>query len=142
MFLLDTDHISVLQRRSGADFVRLKMRMSRRHPTQIYVPIISFHEQMIGWHGYIQRATTARDVAFGYEMLDRALGDFAGRQIATFDAAAAAEFESLRAQRVRIGTMDLRIGAIALTRRFTLLSRNLVDFQKMPGLVVEDWTRA
>jgi tRNA(fMet)-specific endonuclease VapC len=36
--------------------------------------------------------------------------------------------------------MDLRIAAIALTRQFTVLSRNLVDFQKVPGLLVEDWT--
>lgn len=28
-----------------------------------------------------------------------------------------------------------------LVHRYTLLSRNLVDFQKVPGLVIEDWTR-
>ena len=43
-------------------------------------------------------------------------------------------------QRVRIGTMDLKIAAIVLAHDATLLSRNLSDFRKVPGLKVEDWT--
>lgn len=42
--------------------------------------------------------------------------------------------------RPRIGTMDLKIAAIALANDATLLSRNLRDFGKVPGLRVEDWT--
>jgi tRNA(fMet)-specific endonuclease VapC len=45
----------------------------------------------------------------------------------------------LHFQRVRIGTMDLRIASLALTHETLLLSRNLVDFQKVPGLRVENW---
>ncbi len=37
--------------------------------------------------------------------------------------------------------MDLRIASIALTTDSTLVSRNLRDFKKVPGLVVEDWTQ-
>ena len=68
------------------------------------------------------------------------LRDFSASQVLPFDDAAAATFESLRSQRVRIGTMDLRIAAIALSRKLTVLTRNVADFQKVPGLQVEDWT--
>ena len=61
-------------------------------------------------------------------------------QIASFDQAAADCFDDLRRQRVRIGTMDLRIAAIAITRDWTLLTRNAADFAKVPGLLFEDWT--
>jgi tRNA(fMet)-specific endonuclease VapC len=35
--------------------------------------------------------------------------------------------------------MDLRIAAIALAHDALLLSRNLKDFRKVPGLCVDDW---
>lgn len=57
-----------------------------------------------------------------------------------FDAPAAAVFDGLRAQRVRIATMDLRIASIALSRGLILLTRNVSDFSKVPGLVTENWT--
>jgi tRNA(fMet)-specific endonuclease VapC len=48
-------------------------------------------------------------------------------------------FDSLRAQRVRIGAFDLRIAAIALSHNLIVISRNLTDFRQVPGLQVEDW---
>jgi tRNA(fMet)-specific endonuclease VapC len=68
------------------------------------------------------------------------LTDFAALQVLPFDDAAADTFENLRGNAVRIGTMDLRIAATALSRNLTVLTRNLVDFKKVPGLHVEDWT--
>jgi tRNA(fMet)-specific endonuclease VapC len=57
-----------------------------------------------------------------------------------FDERAADEYERLRKARIRIGSMDLKIAAIALASDATLLSRNLSDFSKVPGLRVEDWS--
>ena len=57
-----------------------------------------------------------------------------------FDAAAVSEFKRLKAAKVNIGTMDLRIASIVLANSATLVSMNLRDYQKVPGLQVEDWT--
>ena len=35
--------------------------------------------------------------------------------------------------------MDLRIASIAIANDATLLSRNLKDFSRVPGLRVENW---
>lgn len=59
-----------------------------------------------------------------------------------FDEPAAAQFGQLRRARIRLGSMDLKIAAIALSQEALLLSRNLRDFQRVPGLRVEDWTQA
>jgi tRNA(fMet)-specific endonuclease VapC len=50
-------------------------------------------------------------------------------------------FAQLRRQKIRIGSQDLKIAAIAMTENALLLSANLRDFQKVPGLRVENWLR-
>ncbi len=74
-------------------------------------------------------------------MLERIILRFGDMQVLPFDHAAAAQFESLKKERIRIGTMDLRIASIALANNMTLLTRNTVDFERVLGLRFEDWTR-
>jgi tRNA(fMet)-specific endonuclease VapC len=140
MYLFDTDHISIIQRRTQPEFGRLTQRTNQHPPTAFYFPIISFHEQTLGANAYIQRARTVADVVRGYGMFQQILADFAGAQVLPFDPAAAAAFDTLRSQQVRIATMDLRIAAVALANGKTLLTRNRRDFQQVPGLNLEDWT--
>jgi len=102
--------------------------------------IISFHEQMLGCHTYISRARSSSEVARGYGMLARILRDFATVPVVPFDTVAAAVFDGLLAQRVRVATMDLRIASIALSQGMVLVTRNVGDFGKVPGLPIEDWT--
>ena len=64
------------------------------------------------------------------------LGDLT---ILPFDREAANIFHRLRPLHRRTGTMDLKIAAICIAHDATLLTRNLVDFEKVPGLRVENW---
>jgi tRNA(fMet)-specific endonuclease VapC len=57
-----------------------------------------------------------------------------------FDETAANIFDELRAQKIRIGTNDLAIAAITLSVSGILITRNIVDFQRVPNLSLEDWT--
>jgi tRNA(fMet)-specific endonuclease VapC len=140
MFLLDTDHISILQRKRSPDFHRLHERMSRHEPSEFWVSIISFHEQLLGWSAYLNQARQSEGAGRAYQMFEQILLDFAVSQVAPFDTASSKVFDQLRQKSVRIATMDLRIAAICLSRKFVLLTRNAVDFRKVPGLVIEDWT--
>lgn len=139
-FLLDTDHISFLQRRSSSEFTNLIARIAQHSPADFALSVVSFHEQVLGAHSFINRARTPADVIRGYTLLLETLQGFSTAPVLAFDAEATALFNELRVQRVRVSTMDLRIAAIALSRNLVLLTRNLGDFEKVPGLVTEDWT--
>jgi len=139
-FLLDTDHISILQRQSGPEYPVLMAHIAQVPRSDLAFCIVSFHEQVIGCHSYIIQAKTAADVIRGYKMFDRVLSAFAAALVLPFDAKASSAFDGLAAQRLRIATMDLRIAAIALSETLTLVTRNSRDFGKVPGLILEDWT--
>jgi tRNA(fMet)-specific endonuclease VapC len=101
---------------------------------------VSFHEQVIGAHDFINRAQGNEDLRRGYVMLGQVLEGFSDATVLPFDEAAIALFDELRAERVRISTMDLRIATIALSRGLILLTRNAKDFRKVPNLEIQDWT--
>ena len=52
---------------------------------------------------------------------------------------AVAMHNQLKAARIRVATMDLRIASIVIANDATLLSRNLKDFTRVPGLRVQNW---
>lgn len=140
MYVLDTDHLGILQRRTAKEHTALLTRMAQHPADGFFVSIISFQEQFNGWNAFIQRARTIDELARGYGMFASLLLDFGRMNVLPFDAPAAEQFSQFRKLGVRIGTMDLRIGAIASVHGFTVLTRNTVDFERIPGLRIEDWT--
>lgn len=95
---------------------------------------------MRGWLTWIAQARSLIQQIERYAMLKRMILSYAEISLLDFNREAADEFSRLQKQRIRIGTMDLKIAAIALSHNATLLSRNLKDFSKVPGLQVEDWS--
>lgn len=139
-FILDTDHLSVLQRRTEPEFSRLTARLSQYSPDLIFITIISFQEQFQGWMAYINQAKSAEKIVTAYLKLESLIQLFSVSQILSFDLKAYQITEDLRRRHIRLGTMDLRIASIALSNNAVLLTRNLSDFSKIPDLEIQDWT--
>jgi tRNA(fMet)-specific endonuclease VapC len=59
--------------------------------------------------------------------------------IVSFDDSAAREFDRLRQVYRKVGHADLMIASITLSRRATLVTRNLRHFRQMAGLSVVNW---
>ena len=137
--ILDTDHLTILQQR-GSESERLASRLDRLPRNDVATSIVSFQEQMQGWMAVLNEARDAEEIVQAYAKLDEARRGFQRMNVLLFAEAAQQCFTSLRKQCRRLGTLDLRIAAIALTTDSTLLSRNLRDFRQVPGLRVEDWT--
>ena len=141
MYILDTDLISLLESVSySPEAQRLRFRLSGLKPEERITTIITFEEQMRGWLAFLaQKRTRAQHIA-AYDRLQGVLIRYQKFTVLPFDDNAADEFERLQKQRIRIGTMDLKIAAIALANDATLLTRNLTDFSRVPKLHIEDWS--
>jgi tRNA(fMet)-specific endonuclease VapC len=139
-YLLDTDHLSVLQRQAGKDYNNLSARITQYPISDFAVSTVTFHEQVLGSHAYINRARNLNDVVKGYEMMARIISDFKVLPLISFNTGAATTFDQLQSQRIQLAKMDARIAAIALFHGLVLLTRNDRDFGKVSGLLIEDWT--
>ena len=139
MHLLDTDHMSILERTSP-ESVTLKRRLRTVAPDDLATSIVSYEEQMRGWLARIAQAKAVEEQLHGYQRLKQQRRNDCLVAIVDYDDRCAAEFERLRKAGVRIGTMDLKIAATTLAYNAILLTRNRRDFEKVPGLRFEDWT--
>ncbi|AFY47072.1 putative nucleic acid-binding protein, contains PIN domain [Nostoc sp. PCC 7524] len=139
MYLLDTDHISVLER-GGASAQPLLAKIARINPNEVATTIITYEEQMRGWLTYIAKADSIERQIAAYRKLENQLVNYRAIVVVSFDERAGQIFQNLRTSYPRLGSMDLKIAAIAFANQATLLTRNLKDFGQIENLQVEDWT--
>lgn len=139
MVVLDTDVLTLHQRKQGDRYARLEARLAVS-TEEVYVTIISFEEQMRGWLAASAKARTPEQYAAAMRRLNDMRLDFEDRAVLLFDDSAVGEFNRLKQLKIRISTMDLRIASIVLANAATLITMNLRDYQQVPGLRVEDWT--
>ncbi|MBD2606388.1 type II toxin-antitoxin system VapC family toxin [Scytonema hofmannii FACHB-248] len=75
-----------------------------------------------------------------YAKLQDTLDDFKSINVLDFTHDADTCYKDLVRQKIRVGTRDLRIAAIALSVNGIVVTRNHKDFTKIPNLTIEDWT--
>jgi tRNA(fMet)-specific endonuclease VapC len=137
MIFLDTDHLSVVVNRRAAGHASLMDRLDNARDS-LSVPVICVEEQCKGWLAKIHHTRDVHQQILAYEHLKLLFHFFRKWEIRSFDTAAASAFNELRRQKIRIGSQDLKIAGMTLTSHALLLSANLRDFQKVPGLRVEN----
>src|SRR6476660_1345236 len=99
--LLDTDHISLL-RRGGANALRVEMRLRAVPEEEIVTCIVVYEEQMRGWMAEIARMQTGTRLIVPYDSLATTLSIYCAMTVLPFDERAAAHFDDLKRQRIRI----------------------------------------
>ena len=139
LFILDTDHITLLQ----YGHPTLLNRLSVVSPENIAVTIISAAEQLKGRLAQVNRAKTVTEVVYAFARFQEALNFYLTVPILPYDEPAAAQFTRFRKiSKNRPGTQDLRIASIALSREATLVTRNQRDFEVISDLSIDDWSRS
>jgi len=137
-YLLDTDHIPLVHRK-GEGGRHIEERLANVPTDSVFVSIISYEEQTRGWCAELAGRRSFGQQEAIYSELARMLDLYCATPILHFDSASVSEFHRLWLLRLRVGTMDLKIAAIALANDAVLLTRNSSDFSRVPGLRIEDW---
>jgi tRNA(fMet)-specific endonuclease VapC len=135
--VLDTDHFSELVRGSFAGG-HLQQQIEAQQ-AQVFVTVITAQETFEGWFALINRQKAGMAQTAAYAQFLKSLETLVKFAILPFDEDAARVFERLQERRIRIGTMDLKLASICLAHEATLLTRNHVDFSKVPDLRADNW---
>jgi tRNA(fMet)-specific endonuclease VapC len=133
-YILDTDHVTLHQRNHPQVIVRVQRVASEGLATTI----VTVEEQMRGRLAQLRQPKA--NLPPIYNQLRATVDYFCGLTILSFDTEAQQQFQNLRSQKIRIGTLDLRIAAIALAQGAVVVTRNKRDFERVPGLTCEDWS--
>lgn len=141
MIILDTDCLSLLDREKIIEPSLLRQNLQKYQPDDIFTTIITFEEQMRGWLSFLAKSKTLEQEIYAYQKLHRFLESYRDTSVLDFDEKSAAVFQDLKSRKIRIGTMDLKIAAIAISQNAVLVSRNLADFSQVSDLSVQDWTK-
>jgi tRNA(fMet)-specific endonuclease VapC len=135
IYLLDTDHLTLIQRAEP----KVSARYLATPRDERVACVISFQEQIRGRLAVINKLTDPDQLSKAYRLLREIQSFYCGLRMLDYDKVASANFELLRKAHRRQGTMDLRIAAIALSQDATLVTRNTQDFIDIENLKLENW---
>ena len=131
-YMLETSACVELIRRRPK---RLMRRMANLPAAEFGISAITLAEFQ---YGAEKSARSAQE----YEALEEFLMPLT---ILDFDADATIAYGKIRARLESMGTpigsLDTLIAAHAVSRNLVLLTRNLREFKRVPGLKAEDWTK-
>lgn len=129
-YMLDTDTCIRAMRANATSCIAGRFN---RHAEQICISSIVLAELHYG-------AENSQRVADNLSELEQFVARL--QRVLDFDAAAAADFGRIRAalRRAPIGPFDTLIAAHALSRDLIVITGNIGEFGRVPGLGVEDWS--
>lgn len=135
-FLLDTDHLSLQQRGQP----HLAKRLAEHPSEEVATSVITMEEMIRGRLAILSRRSEGEKRILAYRRFQDTVRLFCTVPTVAFDPRSEQRFQELKALRLKVGTQDLRIAAIALANGLVILTRNVKDFGQVPGLMIEDWT--
>ncbi len=138
-YVLDTDIVSALQNKHP----HVVARVANLPRSELFFTIVSFEEQCSGRLNVLNRPLNAVKLVEAYDRLRETLLFYTIVTVLPYDDAAARIEADLRVLLRRMGTKDRRIAAITLSHGYTLVTRNTIDFEAVPGLApLENWVDA
>ena len=135
-YLLDTDHLTLHEQGFGP----LREKLAAHSAATLGISVVSAEESLRGRLAVLSRRLTGEVRVRAYAKLAETIRFLNSINVQPFDQSCEAQFQSLLARRIRVGTRDLKIAATALAGKLTVVTRNRRDFEQIPGLAIVDWS--
>lgn len=135
IYIFDTDHLSLYGRANPYLIAKLQSTQ-----IQLNTTVINVEEQLRGRLAQISEIKDGENQSAAYQLLTDTILMLSDFDVLQYDAKAREIYQSLKAQRIRVGTQDMRIASIVIAYNGILLTRNRRDFEKIANLMIEDWT--
>jgi tRNA(fMet)-specific endonuclease VapC len=134
IYIFDTDHLSLYGRSHPSLIAKLNSSQ-----ISLVTTAVNAEEQV---RGRLAQVSVAKDSSqlIAYQLFIETLALLSDFQILPYSEQSYEIYQSLKAQKIRVGTQDLKIASIAISYDAILLTRNLQDFEKIPGLIVQNWS--
>jgi tRNA(fMet)-specific endonuclease VapC len=135
-FLLDTDHVTLFD----LGHPPLGARLKSQPADAVGVSAVSVEEYLRGRLAAVAAARDGPTRILHYGHLLTSVRLFQQFPLVPYDQGGENHFQHLRPLRLKVGTQDLKIAALALANNLVLLTRNRRDFGRIPGLRIDDWS--
>jgi tRNA(fMet)-specific endonuclease VapC len=135
LYILDTD-VLTLYAHGDANVTR---QVFAHATDELAIAVISAQEMIEGWLGFIKRQTQPDRIARGYYEFARTVTFLGSFTILPYRETTMSSFQNLRSLRLNVGNNDLRIAAIVLEHGAVVVTRNVRDFGRIPGVTAENW---
>ena len=135
MYILDTNTIKAILRNPTPYLLR---RITSTQYELLYISVVVAHEMIRGVIAELSKNERTPLVTRHYEFLRNVIGDVNRFQILPYDDKAERIFQEFPPAVKRVGLRDCRVAASALSRDFTVITRNIGDFEQT-GARCENW---
>ncbi len=139
MYLLDVD---TLERVFRGD-TSVTERLTKTPPEQVSVSTLTAEEMLAGTLSEINKSReqgASRNIEVPSRYLVRLVSRLCAFNVLPYTNAAEALYRSYPAAVKRIGKMDCRLAAHATISGFIVVTCNTADFERIPGVNIEDWS--
>ena len=135
LYILDTDHLSLYGRNHPTIIAKLLSNQ-----VQLTTTAINVEEQLRGRLAQVAEAKNTNNLSNAYQRLTETVLLLSEFNTLQYDTTSSEIYQKFKIQRIRVGTKDLRIASIVIANNGILLTRNRQDFEKIPGLIMQDWS--
>lgn len=136
MYILDTSILTLI----NYQHQQVMDQLDKHKDSTLATTSVSLEEQLSGWYSLMRQAKNNLQLSQASSGLADAVMLFNQFQIVPDTAQSLDHADQLIKRKLNIGKRDTRIATITLQLNATVVTQNVRDFARVPGLKIEDWS--